>query len=77
MDVIGCTEIDRKLLRQTQHQYLAVSAWIMCMYHEPWNVDQLMMKCDSVPVKVGGWEQIYPMGMSKMQDRVEIKAAKR
>ena len=29
---------------------------IMCIYHEPCNVDQLMIKCDSVRAKVVVWE---------------------
>ena len=34
------------------------------------------MKCDSVPVKVGGWEQLYPIGMRTMQVGYEVKRKK-
>ena len=46
---------------------------IMCIYHEPCNVDQLMIKCDSVRAKVVVWEQTDPMDMSTMQGEYEIK----
>lgn len=45
------------------------------MYHEPCNVDQLLIECDSVGAKLVRRKQMYPIGMSTMQADYEVERA--